>query len=134
MRPALILILRRDPDRTWRYEAHLDSERVVTSDQPVVDGARELLARGFDPADMLTARHAGSDVDSFRSMPISQWARWTYKEPTSGRLQRTNWTPHPRVKGVENVSGDAKERDRADLAALPHVGAIALYGAMRSHG
>jgi hypothetical protein len=53
-------------------------EVVVTSSrQPLADGARELIALGFDRHTMLTLRHAGSIHDSFKPAPIAEWAKWT---------------------------------------------------------
>jgi hypothetical protein len=68
---------------------------VVNSHQPLADGARELLARGFDPATPLTMRHAGKAYDSFEPMPIGQWAKVTYTEPDKESLRLRNWRPHP---------------------------------------
>ena len=43
-----------------RFDACLDGELITTSRQPLLDGARALLARGFDPDVMLTIRLASS--------------------------------------------------------------------------
>ena len=51
-----------------RFSGRLESTGEVivdSSQQPLVDGARELLARGFDLATPLTMRHDGSSHDSF---------------------------------------------------------------------
>ena len=48
------------PETAGRFTARLEStgELIVESTrQPLVDGARELLARGFDLATPLTMRH-----------------------------------------------------------------------------
>jgi len=66
--------------------------------QPLVDSARVLLGRGFDPATPLTMRHAGKICDSFRPLPIGEWARWTYKEPDQRPLQRTRWKPFAGIR------------------------------------
>jgi len=68
---------------------------VAGTRQPLVDGARELLARGFDPATPLTMRHEGATHDSFRPAPIGQWAKWTYTESEKHALKRQRWMPLP---------------------------------------
>ena len=74
-----------------RFVARLegsDEPIVQATRQPLVDGARVLLARGFEPATPLTMRHAGKAYDSFHPLQISKWARWTYKEPDQRHLHR----------------------------------------------
>jgi hypothetical protein len=66
---------------------------VIRSHQPLVDGARELIARGFDPATLLTIRHEGNAYDSFKPAPIGQWAKWTYSESEAHPLKRRAWVP-----------------------------------------
>jgi hypothetical protein len=58
-----------------------------------VDGARELLARSFDPATPLTMRLDGKTYDSFQPMPIGEWAKWTYTEPDKRGLKSQRWMP-----------------------------------------
>jgi hypothetical protein len=72
-------------------------ELVVVSHKPLVDGARELIARGFDPATPLTMRHAGNAHDSFTPMSIGHWAKWTYTEPDKGTFRMIPWRPRPDV-------------------------------------
>ena len=79
-----------------RFTARLEStgELLVTSTrQPLVDGARALLARGFDPCTPLTMRHEGKAYDSFQPMPIGHWAKWTYKEREKGGMAVERWMP-----------------------------------------
>jgi hypothetical protein len=105
MTEPLRLILTPDPTvrgdpatssgRPVRFIATLDGDFVVLSDQPLADGARELLARGFDPATPLTMRHAGKAYDSFEPLPIGQWAKVTYSESTKGDLRLRRWMPRP---------------------------------------
>jgi hypothetical protein len=89
-----------DPQKAGRFTARLEStgEIVVhATRQPFVDGARELLARGFDPGTPLTMRHEGSGHDSFQPMPIGQWAGWTYTEGENTPLRCARWMPRPAV-------------------------------------
>jgi hypothetical protein len=54
------------PNGHVRFLATLEStgEFVVRSHQPLVDGARELLARGYEPTTPLTMRHEGKAYDA----------------------------------------------------------------------
>jgi hypothetical protein len=84
------------PSKPGRFSAHLESTGapvVTNSKQPLVDGARKLLAAGFDPATALTMRHDGSSHDSFALLPIGKWAKLTYEERDNGRLTRARWMP-----------------------------------------
>jgi hypothetical protein len=85
-----------------RFDACLDGELITTSRQPLLDGARALLARGFDPDAMLTIRLASSPADSFRPKP--EWARWTITERERGGLQRTTWRPFADARGSHAVA------------------------------
>jgi hypothetical protein len=95
------------PEAAGRFTARLEStgELIVTSTrQPLVDGARELLARGFDPATPLTMRAEGRSYDSFAPRPIRRWAKWTYTEGENTPLRCARWMPRPAV-GVGQKSG-----------------------------
>jgi hypothetical protein len=88
------------PDGPGRFSARLEStgEAIITGTrQPLVDGAREMLARGFDTAMPLTMRHEGKAYDSFQPLPIGQWARWTYTEGETTPLRCVRWMPRPDV-------------------------------------
>lgn len=78
------------------FTARLESDGMVivrSSRQPLVDGARVLIELGFDPATLLAMRHAGKPHDSFKPLPIGQWAKWIYIERDKGGLSRTPWMP-----------------------------------------
>jgi hypothetical protein len=75
-----------------------DETLVQGTRQPLVDGARVLLGRDFEPATLLTMRHTGKAFDSFRPLTIGQWARWTYKEPDQRHLRRTRWMPFADIR------------------------------------
>jgi hypothetical protein len=84
------------PEAAGRFTARLESTGeviVAGTRQPLVDGARELLARGFDPATPLTMRHEGKAYDSFQPLAIGKWAKWTYKEREKGGLAVERWMP-----------------------------------------
>jgi hypothetical protein len=93
-----------DPAKAGKFTACLEStgETIVSgSRQPLADGARELLARGFDPATPLTMRHEGKAHDSFRPAPIGDWARWTYSESETHPLKRRPWLPREMPVAVD---------------------------------
>jgi len=87
------LIIEADQQRPGAFTAQLESGEIIVTGtrQPLVDGARALLAGGFDPATPLTMRHAGKGYDSFKPEPIGKWARWTYKESDRDGLQKARW-------------------------------------------
>ena|SRR5215813_1366316 len=93
-----------DPQKAGKFTACLESigETIVSgSRQPLVDGARELLARGYDPATPLTMRVDGKAYDSFRPAPISEWAKWTYSESEKHPLKRRPWLPREMPVAVD---------------------------------
>ena len=97
------------PDSAGRFTAGLEStgEVIVASTrQPLVDGARELLARGFDPSTPLTMRHEGKHYDSFQPLPIGKWAGWTYEESGTKPLRRVRWMPFPTAAGTQKSGSE----------------------------
>ena len=92
------------PSKPGRFSAHLEStgEVIVSnSKQPLVDGARELLAAGFNPRTPLTMRHDSSSHDSFEPLPIGKWAGWTYEEGERTTLRAALWMPFPAGAGTQ---------------------------------
>ena len=80
MAPPVLELVMRPTSRRGRYDVTLDDARVYTGRQPLYDGARELLKRGYDPAALLTVRHAGKAQRCFVPRPINEHARWTVEE------------------------------------------------------
>ena len=76
-----------------------DAPIVQGTRQPLVDGARVLLARGFDPAMQLTMRHARRGYDGFQPLPIGKLAGWTYEEGEKKPLRKVRWMPFPMAAG-----------------------------------
>ena len=104
------LIATLDPKRPGAFAARLEStseEIVCSSRQPLVDGARELLARGFDPATPLTMRMEGKAYDSFQPLPIGRWARWSYTEGEKTPLRSVPWRPNPAVAERQKSGSEA---------------------------
>ena len=99
-----------DPQKAGRFTARLEStgELIVAGTrQPLADGARQLLARGFDLAMPLTMRHEESACDSFKPLPIGWWAKWTYKEGEKDALRRTPWMPLPTDRGWQKSGSES---------------------------
>ncbi|MHC2582662.1 hypothetical protein ACVI1J_005163 [Bradyrhizobium diazoefficiens] len=72
MSPVTLIISPYRSQRTGKrvhgqFEARLDGELVCISRQPLLDGARVLLAGGADPATPIAMRHQGSAHDAMRS-------------------------------------------------------------------
>jgi hypothetical protein len=92
-----------------RFGAHLErtgAPVVTASKQPLADGARELLARGFDRRMLLTVRHEGSAHDSFQPLPIGSWAGWTYEEGERTSLRLVPWMPFPAGAGTQKSTSE----------------------------
>jgi hypothetical protein len=123
-----------DSQKAGRFTARLESTGellVANTRQPLVEGARELLARGFDPGTPLTMRHEGSAHDSFQPMPICQWAKWTYKEGEKDALRRTPWMPLPADRGwqkggVETPAGTGGHPEANSLLRLHRVPLVTM--------
>jgi hypothetical protein len=116
----LVIASESDSQKAGRFTAWLESTRefiVDSTRQPLVDGARVLLARGFDPATPLTMRHEGSAHDSFRPTPLGEWAKWTYEEGERTALQRRPWRPfaagtgHQKSGSESSVAPEGRETE-----------------------
>jgi hypothetical protein len=97
------------PGSAGKFTARLEGtgEVIVSGTrQPLVDGARELLARGFDPAALLTMRHEEKGYDSFQPLPIGKWAGWTYEESGTKPLRRVRWMPFPTAAGTQKSGSE----------------------------
>ncbi len=78
-----------------KLDAYLDGHYIVTSREPLFDGARELLRRGYDPDTLMTTRHDGKAVDSFKPAPLGKLAGLTMEESDKRGLRVRKWKPHP---------------------------------------
>ncbi len=95
-----------------KFIARLDGEVICQSDQPMVDGARELIQRGLDPATPATMRHEGAAHDSFEPLALSAWAKWTYSETERDGLRRVPYRPRP--EGAFPPTGSPKSDPPAE--------------------
>ena len=102
---TLCLITSPHVEKSDRFDAFLDGELVVTSRQPRLDGARELLRRGYSPDALMTTRAEGRDYDSFIPAPIGEVAKWTVYEEDKKGLRRRLWQPHPNAVSRGAVEG-----------------------------
>jgi hypothetical protein len=80
---------------------------------PFFDAARELLAQGYDPSDLLMLRQAGSDTDSLRAK-LGTAASLTVKETRYGP-QLQSWKPFSTLPVRARNAPD----DRAATALAP---------------
>lgn len=80
--------------------------------QPLVDGCHALLASGFDPATLITMRHAGAPHDSFRPLPLADWA--AMREPST--LQELGHAPTPVLKAIRRKCLDCSGGSPAEVA------------------
>jgi hypothetical protein len=109
-------VVRQDPKKPWRWAGVLEGRTIVNSEQPLVDAARLLLDEGYSPETLLTMRHEGSAHDSFRPLPIREWAKLTYWDTATG-LRRGKWVPRP-SEFPASMSGEGKSGVSDE--ALPH--------------
>jgi hypothetical protein len=76
------------------FDATVDGRLILTrSTQPLLDGARGLLAAGVDPASWIVMRRAGSDTDALRST-VGAAAKLTVEEGEHPPTLRP-WKPSP---------------------------------------
>jgi hypothetical protein len=96
--PLVITITEAAPGR---HEARLGQVLLCTSPQPLLDGARVLLAAGCDPSAKLVMRREGSDLDALRTrvcvaagLTVDEtnirFARW---KPRLSQIARTSIAP-----------------------------------------
>lgn len=126
----LRLITFPDRKRPGAFSAYLETGGALigSTRQPLVDGARELLSRDFEPGTLLTMRMEGRAYDSLQALPIGQWAKWTHTEGENTPLRCARWMPRPAVgegqkSGVEAPAGieghlEANSLLRLDATAL----------------
>ncbi len=95
------LIIRPCPITTGKhadkFDTYLDGHYIVTSREPLLDGARELLRRGHDPATLLTTRHACKAFDSFEPLPIGKLAGLMIGEGDKRGLSLRKWESRTRM-------------------------------------
>jgi hypothetical protein len=86
--PAAIVLVIKPASKAGRYLGHVGDEFIVRSRQPFLDGARALLARGYDPATPYNMRHANTDTLSFVATTIGQTAGLSVSDTRTPRFQK----------------------------------------------
>jgi hypothetical protein len=81
-----------------KFTVHLDDRQLCISRQPLLDGARILLAEGFDPETPIVTRHAGDAFDAMIST-VGEAAKWTVRENETEGPRFVRWTAFPGVRG-----------------------------------
>jgi hypothetical protein len=68
MHIIITIIIAGIPTRPSYYTARCDGLRLCSSGQPLLDGARALLASGFSAHTVIELRHVGSDAVAMRAV------------------------------------------------------------------
>ena len=77
------------------YDAYLGTRLLAArTRQPFLDGARALVALGFDPGTTVVLKHIGSDTECLRAR-LGVAARLTVKERDRGRVTFEPWQDAP---------------------------------------
>jgi hypothetical protein len=76
------------------FDAYLGADLICTSHQPLLDGARALLALGYSADRTMTTRHEGKGYDSVIPQPIGEFAKLTVVEEAAG-LRIRRWRTRP---------------------------------------
>ena len=85
-RPIVLVI--KPSGKAGRFSACVGDELIVTSRLPFLDGARALLARGYDPATPYNMRHANSETLSFVTTTIGLAAGLSVNDARTPRFQK----------------------------------------------
>jgi hypothetical protein len=82
-----VLVIR-PSGKAGRFLGYVGEQLVVTSRQPFLDGARALLARGYDPATPYNIRHENSETLSFVTTTIGHAAGLSVNDARTPRFQK----------------------------------------------
>jgi hypothetical protein len=102
--------------RAGYYTARCDGRLLCRSRQPLLDGARELLASGFSAEAAIVMRHAGSQIEALRST-VGAAARLTVAEGDRGAPRFRRWKAMPLREGSPPIAP-------IDYPALPQREAV----------
>jgi hypothetical protein len=70
--------------RAGMYVGYIGDDLIVASKQPFLDGARALIAAGYDPDEPYNMRREGSDTLSFVTTTIGHAAAFSVSEDGNG--------------------------------------------------
>lgn len=71
-------------DHTGKFDALIGSDFIYRAREPLFDGARVLLARGYNPDTLMTTRHEGKQFDNFKPASIGAMAELATSEDKNG--------------------------------------------------
>lgn len=74
-----------------RFDGLVDGVILITSRQPAYDGARKLIAAGYDPDAQITI--ISPSGTAWPPQRLGALAKWTVSERDRGGLQRRKWAP-----------------------------------------
>jgi hypothetical protein len=103
----LIVLVIKPSGKAGRFLGYIGDELIVTSRQPFLDGARALLARGYDPATPYNMRHASSAMQSFATTTIGHAAGLSVSDTRTPRFQK--FTPFKGPIDEEDEAAEAAE-------------------------
>lgn len=84
MEQGRLLVILRPLDRHGKFSAEFEGEIIVeTSTQPMIESARVLSARGYNPSALLVARHFGSEHDAMLGA-VGNIVRWASPKGEEG--------------------------------------------------
>jgi hypothetical protein len=94
-----------EPLRRGQFKATLDGSTVVASThEPLLAGARALLALGVPPDSVIQTRHAGSPHISMRST-VGAAAALTVLEPKDAGIRFRRWKEFPKSAFASSAPG-----------------------------
>jgi hypothetical protein len=91
--PQTIVLVTKPSGKAGRFLGYVGDELIVTSRQPFLDGARALLARGYDPATPYNMRRSNSETLSFVTTTIGHAAGLSVHD--SPRTRFAKFDPSP---------------------------------------
>jgi hypothetical protein len=112
--------------RAGLYLAYVGDDFICASRWPFLDGARQLLAWGYDPDTPLNMRHKGSNTLSFVTTTIGLAAAWSVEE---SRMRFRKFTvPKPRTIDANGCDRTTERLGEIDTHIEPPDSRTPLYG------
>jgi hypothetical protein len=93
---AAIILVITPASKPGRFLGCVGDEIIAASRQPFLDGARALLARGYDPAATYNMRHANSEMLSFVTTTIGHAAGLSTREDNGSGIRFQKFIPFER--------------------------------------
>jgi hypothetical protein len=90
----------------WRVELEDGVPLLARTRLPLGEGARALLASGYDPNGLVTMRHGPSGTDCFRPIRLGVAAQMTVSEPADRSAHFRKWRPGPETAGACGGGGE----------------------------